>query len=265
MSVDFQAWVWRFIRPLQIAAMLIFALGILATSILSTASLFGVSLLPELYLQSASGARIDVTTWLLIGTLALCVLLLAFMPANFRLLALENSHRTFRMRMEDVARAYWACHEADRSGLFQMASEFDAVRERFVFLRDHPDLGQLEPDVLDVAAQMSRTSEELASIYSNEKVSRAQSFLSERRFEAEKMEARIEAALDTTRSLRRLVDEVEMEESVAQSRLQQLRSELDRLLPKLNLAPTQLAADGPTEDARVLDLPRKRRGKAASE
>lgn len=167
--------------------------------------------------------------------------------------------------MEDVARAYWACHEADRSGLFQMASEFDAVRERFVFLRDHPDLGQLEPDVLDVAAQMSRTSEELASIYSNEKVSRAQSFLSERRFEAEKMEARIEAALDTTRSLRRLVDEVEMEESVAQSRLQQLRSELDRLLPKLNLAPTQLAADGPTEDARVLDLPRKRRRKAASE
>ena len=265
MSVDFQAWVWRFIRPLQIAAMLIFALGILATSILSTAALFGVSLLPELYLQSASDTRVDVTSWLLLGTLALCVLLLAFMPANFRLLALENSHRSFRMRMEDVARAYWACHEADRSGLFQMASEFDAVRERLVFLRDHPDLGHLEPDVLDIAAQMSRTSEELASIYSDEKVSRAKSFLSERQFEAEKMEARIEAALDTTRSLRRLVDEVEMEESVAQSRLQQLRSELDRLLPKLDLAPTQLAADGPTEDARVLDLPRKRRRKASSE
>ena len=148
---------------------------------------------------------------------------------------------------------------------YDQSSEFDAVRERLVFLRDHPDLGHLEPEVLEIAAQMSRTSEELATIYSDEKVSRAQSFLAERRFEAEKMEARIEEALETTRALRRFVDEVEMEESVAQSRLQQLRGELDQLLPKLDLAPTQIATEERVEEARVLDLPRKRRRKVAAD
>lgn len=265
MSVSIQVWVWRLIRPLQITAMLVFAASILGSTTLLISAIFGMPLVPDLLLPAASGEAVNVTPWLLFGVLAMSALLLAFMPANFRLLALENSHRSFRMRMEDVARAYWACHEADRTGVFKLTSEFDAVRERLDFLREHPDLSQLEPEVLEIAAQMSRTSEELASIYSDEKVSRAQLFLNERRFEVEKMEARIEDALQTTRALRRFVDEVEMEESVVQSRLRQLRSELDELLPKLSLAPTQLATGGPSENARVLDLPRKRRRKAASE
>jgi len=32
------------------------------------------------------------------------------------------------------------------------APEFDAVRERLAYLRDHPDLSRLEPEVLEVAA-----------------------------------------------------------------------------------------------------------------
>ena len=42
--------------------------------------------------------------------------------------------------MEDIARAYHLCHTADRAGVFTLSSEFDSVRERLAYQRDHPDL-----------------------------------------------------------------------------------------------------------------------------
>ncbi len=51
-------------------------------------------------------------------------------------MALENSHRRFSPGMQDVARAHAAAHAADRTGVFQLSSEFDALRERLAYLRD---------------------------------------------------------------------------------------------------------------------------------
>lgn len=57
----------------------------------------------------------------------LLLTLMAFLPASHRVMALENSHRDFKLAIEDIARAYRACHEADRAGVFQLESEFDAL------------------------------------------------------------------------------------------------------------------------------------------
>ena len=46
---------------------------------------------------------------------------------NDRVMRLENSHRTFRVTMGDVARAYQAAHATDRDGCFSLKSEFDSV------------------------------------------------------------------------------------------------------------------------------------------
>lgn len=108
-----------------------------------------------------------------VGPTALALLLCVCLPANARIMALETSHRRFNMGMQDVARAYALAHGADRAGLFRLSSEFDAVRERLIYRRDHPDLGSLEPDLLEVAAQMPHVSQELAEICSDEKVARA--------------------------------------------------------------------------------------------
>ena len=213
------------------------ALAAVALFVFST----GLRAWPVLLVQLEQGGMVNVAPALIGAAFVLSALLLAFMPANWRVLALENSHRSFRMRMEDVTQAYMVAHAADREGLFQMSSEFDAVRERIVFLRDHPDLGTLEPDVLDVAAQMSRISEDLAVRYCDAKVTRAKSFLAQRHDEAALTDARIENALQVTREMRRLIEAVEMEESVAASRLDQLRGELDALLPHFDLAPTKRA------------------------
>ena len=96
---------------------------------------------------------------------ALTLLLLGlcfFVPINDRVMRLENSHRTFRVTMWDVAQAYQTAHAADRDGCFSLKSEFDSVRERIEHLRRHSDLGKLEPEVLEMAAQSSHESRELA-------------------------------------------------------------------------------------------------------
>ena len=78
--------------------------------------------------------------------------------------------------MTDVSRAYGAVHAADRSDDFRLSNEFDSVRERPAYLRDHPDLSSLESSVLEVAAQMLHVSNELAEVYSNDRVTRPHDF-----------------------------------------------------------------------------------------
>lgn len=156
-----------------------------------------------------------------------------FMPGAKRILSLERSHRSFQLSMEDVARAYHVCHSADRAGVFTMSSEFDAVRERLAYLRDHPDLDSLEPEVMEVAAQMSRQSRELADIYSDEKVRRAKTFLRQRQEEAERQQTLIVEALHAIRDIRKWSQQVELEESVVASQLSQLDEQLQATLPAL--------------------------------
>ena len=169
-----------------------------------------------------------------IGLTALVFGFCAFLPANARIMALETSHRRFQICMEDVARAYRLSHAADRDGVFRMRSEFDSVRERMAFLRDHPDLAELEPSVLEVASQMSHVSRDLAQTYSDRSVARARDFLIQRQQEIDEFNTRLDAAKATAAEMRVWIDTVELEESVAQAQLNRLHAELSEILPDLH-------------------------------
>lgn len=168
-----------------------------------------------------------------IGFTLFCVGLCFFLPASRRILKLEAAHREFYMNMEDVARAYRVSHAADRSGLFKAASEFDSVRDRINHLRSHPDLGALEPSVMEVAAQMSHESRELARVYSEENITRARTFLRQRQEEAARMEDTIKLARDNCDQLRHWLIEVQGEEALVKRHLSRLEAELLELLPQL--------------------------------
>lgn len=156
-----------------------------------------------------------------------------YIPSNLRILDLERAHRKFHITMDDVTRAYHASHAADRAGTFTLSSEFDAVRERIAYMRDHPDLESLEPDVLEVAAQMSASSRDLATVYSDEKVARAKTFLQQRQEEVEKQQARIIQAHHSIAELRQWTQQVELEESVVASQIQRLEEDMMAILPPL--------------------------------
>ncbi len=164
---------------------------------------------------------------------ALIVGLLAYLPGNARVLALETSHRRFQITMEDVTRAYRIAHAADRGGLFQMKSEFDSVRERIAYLRDHPDLAELEAPVIEVAAQMSHLSRDLARVYSDDAVRRATDFLTQRQNEVDDFNRRLDAAKSHAVALRSWIEDVEMDEAVAEAQLARICEELTELLPEL--------------------------------
>lgn len=170
-----------------------------------------------------------------IGLTVLALSLCFFLPSNRRIMQLEDSHRSFAMGMNDVTRAYAAVHAADRADTFQLSSEFDAVRERLIYLRDHPELSSLEPSILEVAAQMSYISRELADIYSDEKVDRARRVLEERQAEVVDFHERLHTAKVVVDELKRWVHEVEMEESLAAVQLRRLRAELEEIMPELEI------------------------------
>lgn len=190
-----------------------------------------------------------------IGLTVLAVSLCFFLPSNSRILQLENSHRSFSIGMQDVARAYAAVHAADRTGHFQMSSEFDAVRERLAYLRDHPDLSGLEPQLLEVAAQMSHISKELAEVYSDDKVARARSFLEQRQEEVELFNTRLDHAKGISTELKHWLHEVELEESVAAAQLNRLREELREVLPEVGIESVVRTDQG--LDPKIVELPPK--------
>ncbi len=207
------------------------ALFAVATTVLSA---FGI--LPWLSLQAglSNGTTVDAGIYVQVGLTALILMLAFYLPSNARMMALENTHRKFTMNMQDVAGAYQVAHAADRSGAFALSSEFDAVKERMAFLRDHPDLQSLEPQVLELAAQMSQISQELAETYSEAKVLRARTFLQQRQEEIEQFQQRIEEAQIIQHELRQWTRDIEIEESIAKSQLVRLRDELFDLLPELS-------------------------------
>ncbi|MGH1578349.1 DNA repair protein [Planktotalea sp.] len=191
-----------------------------------------------------AGAALQIVfTVLLIG---LCF----FLPAHNRISKLETSHRLFQIGMEDVARAYAVAHAQDRTGAFQLSSEFDAVRERLGFLRSHPDLAQLEPSVLETAAQMSQVSAELAHIYSDQKVERARNVLKERQHEIVEFNARLEDAKIVSTELKGWLAQVEMDESVARAQIDRLVDDLADVLPGLGLEITEQDSE-----SKVIALP----------
>jgi hypothetical protein len=185
-----------------------------------------------------AGMAVQVTLALLLT--GLCF----FLPTNARVMQLERSHREFSVSMWDVARAYQAVHSADREGAFELKSEYDSVRDRLNYLRQHSELDVLEPRILEIAAQMSHESRDLAEAWSVERVERARAFLKQRQEEAQVYEERVAHAQAVCREIREWLGRVEMEEATARSQLRRLKEELDDLLPELDLA-TRGASPGP--------------------
>jgi hypothetical protein len=191
-----------------------------------------------------------------IGLTVLAFSICFFLPSNWRIMRLETSHRNFAMNMNDVSRAYAAVHAADRSHTFQLSSEFDSVRERLSYLRDHPDLSTLEPSLLEVASQMSHISKELASVYADEKIDRARNFLKQRQEEIDLFNSRLDQAKSISTEMRHWLHEVELEESVASAQLDRLRAEMHEIMPELGVERT-IVARAQDADDRIFELPAK--------
>lgn len=164
-----------------------------------------------------------------IGVTALLLGLLAILPATVRVLKLEASHRRFEMNMDDVTRAYRAAHMADRAEMFEMQREFDAVRERYRYLTKRPELAEMDDELLTMAAQMSHLSRHFAESFSEEKTARARESLKQRLADAETLDNRIQEAYAATREIRRLLDDVDAEESAVIAQLHRLREEVASL------------------------------------
>lgn len=212
-----------------------FSFILLALALLTATLLSATGYWPWLDLEVKIGGQAveNAGLYVQLGGTAIAVLLCFFLPSDRRIMALENSHRSFHMGLEDVARAYHHAHAADRNDVFQMSAEFDAMRERIAYLRDHPDMGQMEPEILEMAAQMSYVSRELAVTYSDENVSRARDFLRQRQHEVEAFDKRLDRAKEIHQELKHWLTQVELEESVAASQLERLRDELLVILPEM--------------------------------
>ncbi len=227
---------------------------------LSLASAFGLLAWPQLALSFNNVPLENAGMIAQIGLTTLVTGLLFFLPANVRMMRLEHSHRDFQVRMDDVARAYRAAHEDDRKKLFRIGSEFDSVRERLLHLRQHPDLGGLEPEILELAAQMSHEARDLADIYATEKVERARLFLRQRQQEVEKVQENLSLARTSIDELRHWMLQVETEEGVAAKQIGLLERDLFELLPQLGY---DIGVEEQPRDATVVPLaPRPRNKKA---
>lgn len=221
----------------------------------ATTMLSALGVLPWLSMQAglASGTIIDAGIYVQIGLTALILMLAFYLPANARMMALENAHRKFALNMHDIAHAYQLAHAQDRSGAFILSSEFDAVKERMAFLRQHPNLQSLEPEILELAAQMSQISQELAETYGDTRIARARTFLQQRQEEIELFQQRLEEAQTIQHELRQWTHDVEIEESIARSQLTRLRDELFELLPELS-AQLQQPKDGASKPSSVIAM-----------
>lgn len=188
--------------------------------------------------QSAFSEQIsyaDTGMYMQIGFTVVMAMVASFLPTAIRMSLLENSHRNFHLKMEDVAKAYYYCHAADRSGVFELSSEFDAVRERLAYLRDHPELGNLEPGILEVAAQMSVTAKDLAANYSDANVGRAKLFLRQRQEEVSKQQKRIKSALRVFSEIESWDQKIIENERVNAVQMDEIKHRLGVMLPDFDL------------------------------
>ncbi|MEJ6398606.1 DNA repair protein [Yoonia sp. 208BN28-4] len=241
-------------------ALSLFVVAVISVFAISYTTLCALGFAPWFTLTATFGELVfpEAGFYLQLVITALVGSLLFFIPASGRTLALEQSHRNFQIKMEDVAHAYHLVHTADRSGLFTLSSEFDAVRERLSYLRDHPDLERLEPGVMEVAAQMSQQARHLADVYNDDKVARAKDFLRQRQQDAELQQERIVEALHSCTEIRKWAQQVELEESIVASQLAQLDEQLQSALPALGYSlehePDEIVEDMSDDDLEDVDI-----------
>lgn len=230
---NFGAQALRIIQGAALTLLVLLALGIAGASVLAA---FGV--LPWLEINALYGENpIPYAGMALqLAFAAFCLTLVFFLPAHGRMARLERSHRRFSVDLEDIARAYYVAHAADRTGMFALSDEFDSMRERMAHLRNHPDLGHLEPELLEVSAQMSFLARDLARTYSDRKVARAKTFLKQRQEELDQISDTIRLALQSSGELKRWLEDIQAEERVIEAQIARLDADLQEVLPKLGYA-----------------------------
>ncbi len=228
---------------------LLAAFALVATT---TAAALGTMPWPDLALTYGGQAVPSAGMWVQIALTFLVLALTLYLPANSRMARLERSHRSFAIGMEDVTHAYRTAHAADRAGVFALSGEFDAMRARLEHLRQHPDLAHLEPELLQLAAQMSLETRDLARTYNDDKVNRARIFLKQRQEEAQALTERLAIARRTCDDLRRWLHDIEAEERAAQTQIRRLEADLKEILPTLGYDFDQPEAT----DANVVSLPK---------
>lgn len=228
-------------------------IGLTALLVLSCVGA-ATGLLPWLQLSaSLNGAALgSIGIGVQLSATAFMLLLLVYLPSNLRMTQLERSHRSFTVGMEDVARAYAHAHAADRAQVFTLSSEFEAMRQRMEYMRAHPHFQELEPEILQLAAQMSLQTRDLARTYSDEKVERAKGFLRQRQQEVQLMNDRLEVALQTSDELRRWLTDIEVEERHSNAQMKRLEADLREILPKLGY---DFDMDDPSRDPPEAALP----------
>lgn len=222
-------------------------------TIATLAAAFGLLPWPTFSIFFGTMAVPQAGMWVQIGLCALSLILLIYLPANLRMRRLERSHRNFAMGMEDVSRAYRIAHASDRAGVFALSGEFDTMRARLDHLRSHPDLTHLEPELLQLAAQMSMQSRDLARAYSDQKVERARLFLRQRQEEAHALSDRLTLAAQICDELRRWMADIEAEELKNHKQIKRLEADLAEILPGLGYAIDQPAD---ANEGNVVNLPK---------
>lgn len=236
--------------------MVVFVAAAVALTVATVLAAFGVLPWVRFSLNYGGEPVENAGVYAQIGLTVLAIGICFFLPSNWRIMRLETSHRDFAIKMDDVARAYAAVHAADRADTFRMSSEFDSVRERLAYLRDHPDLSTLEPSLLEIAAQMSHISRELATVYADDKIDRARNFLKQRQQEIDQFNARLVQAKNISTEMKHWLHEVELEESVASAQLDRLRAEMREIMPEIGLE--RVFSESPAKtDARIIEIPAK--------
>ena len=223
-----------FIIVMQRLSLVLFAVLALALIVFTALAIFGAVPWVTLPLEWNGTAIPDAGIYAQVGLTIFALALCFFLPSNWRIMRLEESHRKFELGVDDVTRAYHAAHAADREGLFRTHDAFEDMHDRLMFMRDHPDLGTLEPELLELAAKMSHISRDLAEAYSDERIQRARSFLKERQFEIERFNDRLAHAKAIQSEFTNWINRIELDENVARTQMERLLDELETMLPELN-------------------------------
>lgn len=189
--------------------------------------------LPALLINTSSTNSINVAPALLTLPAVFAAILFTFVPSAKRLLQLELSHRSFRITMGDVREAFYLAFSADRTGIFRLTEQFDAVSERIRFLKNHPELQGKEPDILELAAQMSFETRELAARYSTADVERARAFIDARLVAVEQTEALITKIIQTKQRALEIQKRYTSVNSDTMAQLEKETAELEALLNPL--------------------------------
>ena len=139
----------------------------------------------------------------------------------------------FEINMEDVGRAYYAAHSADREGVFRLTEQYDSVLERLRWLQQQPDFAELNHEVLVVAAQMSELSRTLAERFSERNVDRAKAFLAEREEQMEAVGTLVSQTIETLTIIRLRTQKLNEEDVKNATLLKELDAEFSALLKPL--------------------------------